>query len=52
MTESRITLSRGRAVTDYMLSEVNGVYVSIGGDTIARISDGITSFICWLYLYK
>ena len=42
MTESRVTLSRGRTVTHYTLSEVSGVYSSIGGDTIAKISDGIT----------
>ena len=42
MTESRVTLSRGRTVTHYILSDVSGVYSSIGGDTIAKISDGTT----------
>ena len=45
MTESRVTLSRGRTVTHYTLSEVSGVYTSLGGDTIAKISDGITLYI-------
>lgn len=41
MTETRLTLSRERTVTHFMLSDVTGVYTSVGGDTISKTNEGM-----------